>query len=112
MATQLWLPIRSMLRPVQSERDELLNRLIEIRVIIPGAQEMEIQELRDLVQWQEERTAADAKKALWRPANRPKKHSRADVHAALLEYFYDYVKPHREGRRKNYGGVSLPIAEG
>jgi hypothetical protein len=102
---ELWLPMRAMVRPVNSERDELLNKLIELRVRVPGAEELEISELRDLVQWQTERRAVDIKKALWRPANRPKKYRRQDVLTALRDYYHNYVIPRRENRKHIYLGA-------
>lgn len=83
---QLWLPLGRPLYGVpKDEREELLNRLYTLRVLIPGARTMELQELRDLVQWQEERAEVDARKALLRRAHRPKKHSREEVIEYLKE---------------------------
>lgn len=96
-----------MMRPVESERDELLNKLTELRVMVPGAFQMEVTELRDLVQWQTERRAEDVRKSLWRPAHRPKKHSREVVVQALREYYHDVIIPRREGRKHHYLGVSI-----
>jgi len=104
---ELWLPIRSQLRPVREERDLLLNRLVELRVLVPGAKDLELSELRDLVQWQEERKADDIKKALWRPAYRPKKLSRQQVVIGLREYYHEFVIPRREGRKRLYAGVTV-----
>lgn len=96
------LPRSAFRRIVQTERDQLLNALIDLNVIVPGAEQMEIQQLRDYVQWQTERREVDIQKALWRPANRPKKHTRAEVLTALREYYHDYVIPRREGRKRIY----------
>lgn len=103
------LPRSAFRRVVQTERDELLNALIDLNVIVPGAERMEIQQLRDYVQWQTERRAVDIKKALWRPANRPKKLRKKDVIQGLREYFYDYVVPRRENRKRIYlsGGTGV-----
>lgn len=63
MGERLWLPIGNIYKPYlnpQTEREELLNRLWELRVLIPGSQDMPTGQLRDYVQWQE-RKANDLK---------------------------------------------------
>ena len=97
------LPRRALLRDVHDERDRLLNRLVELRVILPDAEQMEMTKLRDYVQWQEERAEHHAKAALLRPAHQPKKLSREQVITGLREY-HEYRKARREGRRRLYQG--------
>jgi hypothetical protein len=100
---KLWLPLGAAPRhAVRDEREELMQRLRDIGVAVPGAAELEVQQLRDLVQWQEERAEADRRAALLRPAHRPKTLSREEVLIGLREYYHDYVVPHREGRKKFY----------
>lgn len=106
------LPSSAFIRPVLEERDELLNRLMRIRVIIPGAETMEIQQLRDYVQWQEERHAEDVKKLLWRPAHQKKKLPRDQVIIGLREYFHQYIVPRRENRKRIYQASGVTALEG
>jgi hypothetical protein len=105
------LPTSAFIRPVHEERDELMNRLMRIKVMIPGAQRMELSELRDLVQWQEERHAVDIQKALWRPANRPKKLTREQVQTGLREYLA-FIRPRMEGRQRIYQASGVTALEG
>ncbi len=54
--TKLWLPTHQYAKPYmspQNEREDLLNRLWETRTLMPGAEDMELGELRDRVQAQE-----------------------------------------------------------
>lgn len=60
MGKRLWLPVGS--RPhvaPQDERAELENRLWELRRYVPGSRQLELQQLRDLVQWVEHTHAED-----------------------------------------------------
>lgn len=98
------LPRSAFRRVVLTERDALLNELIDLKVIVPGASRMEIQQLRDYVQWQRERRAEDVKKALWRPAHRPKKMRKADVAQGIRE-FLEFRKAKVENRRRLYLGA-------
>ena len=56
-------------REVHTERDDLANRADRLGVLIAGADQAETEELRDLVQWQEERAVDDRRRAAERPAN-------------------------------------------
>lgn len=105
------LPRSAFLRPVLEERDELLNALTEMHVLVPGAETLEVQQLRDYVQWQQESRGEDIRKALLRPANQPKKLSRQQVIIGLREYFYGHVVPKREGRKPFYLGVDVAAQE-
>lgn len=98
------LPRSAFRRVVASERDELLNQLIDLNVIVPGAEEMEIQQLRDYVAWQTERKAQDVRRLLLRPAHQPKRLSREEVITGLREY-YEHIKARRENRQRIYLGA-------
>lgn len=53
---QLLLPRKSIPYPFpQDEREELMNKLYHLRVMVPGANDLEIEHLRDLVQYQEKK---------------------------------------------------------
>ena len=100
---KIWLPLSAAPKhAVRDDREELLQRLRDIQVAIPGAGSMEIQQLRDLVQWQEERAKEDERKALLRPVNQPKKLSRTEVIEGLREYYHQYLIPRRENRKRLY----------
>ena len=100
---KIWLPLSAAPKhAVRDDREELLQRLRDIQVAIPGAGSMETAQLRDLVQWQEERAREDARKALLRPVNQPKKLSRSEVLIGLKEYYHQYIIPRRENRKRLY----------
>ena len=100
---KIWLPLSAAPKhAARDEREELQQRLRDIQVAIPGAGTMETPQLRDLVQWQEERAKEDARKALLRPVNQPKKLSRSEVLIGLKEYYHQYIIPRRENRKRLY----------
>lgn len=87
MAAQLILPTGIKRYPLpRNEREELLNRLYELRVLLPDAENMEVQQLRDYVQWQEYRAAERARQAAQEIARTPR-YSREEIVGALKEYF-------------------------
>ena len=56
MPPRLWLPMGSKPCPFPNgERDELMNRLWDAKYLVPGAKMLELSQLRDLVQYAEER---------------------------------------------------------
>ena len=58
---QLLLPRKSIPYPFpQTEREELMNKLYHLRVMVPGANDLEIEHLKDLVQYQEKKAADKA----------------------------------------------------
>lgn len=105
------LPRSAFRRIVRNERDQLLNELVDLRVIVPGASRMEIQQLRDYVQWQRERRADDIKKALYRPAHQPKKLRQVDVVTGIKEYL-EYRTAKLENRRRIYLGAGTEAVNG
>ena len=61
MGSRLYLPTGPANEPYpfpQGEREELLNRLWRTRTLLPGARDMEIQQLRDYVQAQEQKQSS------------------------------------------------------
>lgn len=102
----LVLPRRSLLREVVTERDELLNRLARIGVLIPGVERAELSRLRDLVQWQEARTLERVREELFAPDPKPKL-SRAHQLLAIREYWQRKVIPQRENRKFLYQGSGI-----
>ena len=56
---RIWLPMTKGLQGAtpQNERQDLLNRLHECRVLVPGADTLDIIHLRDLVQKEEDKLA-------------------------------------------------------
>jgi hypothetical protein len=72
----------------QNEREDLLNRLWDTRTLIPGAEQMELSELRDRVQAQEGKMSEgyyDKKAPAKRKAPMTAKEM-ADARGALKEY--------------------------
>src|SRR3990172_1539125 len=99
---KLWLPLSAAPRhAVRDHREELMQRLRDINVSVPGAEALDLSHLRDLVEWQEEQAGVDARKALERPAHQPKGLPREQVIEGLREYFA-YLRPRREGRKRLY----------
>ena len=84
---KIWLPLSAAPKhAARDEREELLQRLRDIQVAIPGAGSMETAQLRDLL----------------RPVNQPKKLSRTEVLIGLKEYYHQYIIPRRENRKRLY----------
>lgn len=103
----LVLPRRSLLRAVTSERDDLLNRLARIGVLIPGIENVtDLVRLRDIVQWQEDRTLERVKESLWAPDPKPKLR-RKDQLTGIREYWNRKVIPQRENRKYLYQGSGV-----
>ena len=96
MGTRLWLPVGTPPHPFpNSERDELMNRLWNARYHVPGADRLEIQQLRDYVAYAEERTRQELARRS-RIAQPPNTMDRNQVREALKAYL--------AWRRKRRGG--------
>lgn len=96
----IWLPVVKRRFPnPQNEREQLMNRLWELRVMCPDGMEMPMDQLRGIVAWQEE----NAKREKPKPKPDPAKvvAARRDLREALkdLKGFRD---ARREGRRRLY----------
>ncbi len=88
---RLWLPTHQYARPhmaPQNEREDLLNRLWATRTLIPGAEQMELPELRDRVQAQEAKQAGGhyEKRAPVRRKAPMTANEMANARGALKEY--------------------------
>jgi len=91
---RIWLPLGKP-RQGASERDQIVLRLRELGVHVPGAQSLDISQLREILHWQEER----AKSAVVAPE--PPRLSREQVKQGLRDY-RDFQKARKEGRRRLY----------
>jgi len=91
---RIWLPIGNP-RLATSERDQIVLRLRELGVHVPGAQSLDISQLREILAWQQERAAS----AVVIPE--PQRLSREQVRQGLKD-FLDFQKARREGRRRIY----------
>ena len=91
---RIWLPIGKP-RQGASERDQIVLRLRELGVHVPGAHEIDISHLREILAWQEERAATV------QPISPPPRLSREQVSQGLRDY-RDFQKARREGRRRLY----------
>lgn len=97
---RLWLPIGSTPRP-RDERGQLIQRLRDIGVTLVGAHDpnvVELGQLREIVHWQEERAAQQAKADLLKPVS---KLSRATINATLRDYL-EYQRVRKAGGRRLY----------
>ena len=85
---KLFLPVGSKpsLYP-DNERAELMNRLWDARYWVPGAKDMEIQQLRDYVDYAEYRVKEDEEKEAKLAAEKINKMSPEQVRGALNEFF-------------------------
>ena len=91
---RIWLPLG---KPHlgASERDQIVLRLRELGVHVPGAHETDISQLREILAWQEER----AKSAVVAPE--PPRLTREQVARGLRDY-RDFQQARKEGRRRIY----------
>jgi hypothetical protein len=100
--TQIWLPVgRPPRTDPHNERDVLMRRLWEINVYVADVEEADIVELRDIVQWQEERHAQDVAKARLRPARQTSTMTMEQT----VEYLHELIKfrnERRAGRKAHY----------
>ena len=56
MGAKIWLPLgRAPTRTPKTEREQLMQRLYEVRYLVPGAEDLELSYLRDIVQACEEK---------------------------------------------------------
>jgi len=69
----------------------------ERTIFIPGADEMDKNELRDIIQWQEEKTRDDLRKT----PTEQRKHSKKEVGQALRDY-REFQQRKGEGTKKYY----------
>ena len=94
MSPKLYLPIgtKPFIQP-RTEREELVNRLWNARYAVPGAKQMEIEQLRDFVDYAEGRAAEDnAKIAL------EKTRTKQDIDNAVA-----FLKEYQAWRNKKRG---------
>ena len=70
----------------------------EMKVFIPGADQMDRHELEDIVQWQTEKTRDELRKA---PPKEESKHSKKEVGEALKDY-RDFQQRRGQGGKKYY----------
>ena len=96
----LWLPVTKRHFPEpKNEREELMNKLYDLRVIVADASIMPIDQLRGIVAWQEE----SARKQQALTEARKKRRSQADLVVArrdLREALKD-IKGFRDAKRES-----------
>ena len=103
--TRLYLPTGRKPFPLATDDDKelLINRLWELRYAVPGARQMEVQQLRDYVAFAEERVAEDevaAKKEEAKARKKMSNMSQEQVVGAMKEFLN--WKNKREGREGQY----------
>ena len=90
MPSKIWLPTgRKPFPTAKDEKETLINRLWELKYAVPGAKGMEVQQLKDYVQFAEERVAEDEEAAKKEEAKARKKMdgmSQDQVIGAMKEY--------------------------
>ena len=101
--TRLWLPTgRKPFFNPKDEREHLINRLWELRYSVPGAKGMEVQQLKDYVQFAEERFTEDKVTEQKEKEEAEKKLSKMapdQVKGAMKEYLnWKYRKEGKEHR--------------
>lgn len=102
--SRLWLPTGRKPFPFATDDDKelLINRLWELRYAVPGARQMEVQQLRDYVAFAEERVAEDIvadKKEESKAKTKLNKMSREQVVGAMKEFLnWRNKKQGREGQ--------------
>ena len=102
---RLWLPTGSKPFPFakDDEKELLINRLWELRYGVPGARQMEVQQLRDYVAFAEKRVTEDEdadKKEEAKAKNKMKDMSTKQVVGAMKEFLnWKYKK---QGKKHQY----------
>ena len=86
---RLWLPQH------EGVRWEIVKRLRELGVLVPGWQQLEVSHLRDILAKYEEQAAQP------KPARQFSFMSREQIAAGLKDW-RDFVKAKKEGRRRVY----------
>ena len=80
MSKKLFLPIGADREPYPNpltERESLLNRLWETRTLLPGARDLDLSELKDMVEWQEKKAEERARKEEEKPKPSPEQVAQA-----------------------------------
>lgn len=94
---RIWLPIGKP-RQAVTEHGQIVLRLRELGVHVPGAHDLDISELREILCWQEEKAAKAVKSGLVTVQPR---FSKEQVRLALSDAL-NFNKARREGRRRLY----------
>lgn len=102
--SKIWLPTgRKPFIDPHGEKEELINKLWELRYSVPGAKGMEVQQLKDYVQFAEERFIEDeeeVKKDELAAKDKLEKMSSEDIKGAMKEFLN--WKYRREGKEHRY----------
>lgn len=114
----IWLPFGVRLQqPPKTKREELIRRLNEINVVIAGLDIkrdysdewlIDDDELKDLVEWQEERAAEDAARRAVEQTERAlgRKLNPEEIREGLRDYAA-FMRARRESRKSSYKGSGV-----
>jgi hypothetical protein len=86
MKSRIYLPMQPPVFFPQNERDQLINRLYELRYLVPDAKTLDIMHLRDIVQYAEEKAVAEKVARIKAGAEIAAKMPPEQVKAALSEF--------------------------
>lgn len=96
MGNRLFLPLQRPKLFPKDERDHLINRLFELRYLVPDAEKLDILHLRDIVQYAEEKAVEEKLNRIKMGAEIAAKMPPEQVKAALTKFVRERNKKLRE----------------